>query len=100
MGDWVDIFRDHIETGYIYQANEQKGRADSSELKSMTAHEQFAEAVTADEEDTATEMTWNNLDEALAIARGFASEVGQDIDLQRQISLMRKIEEIIQPESL
>ena len=42
-------------------------------------------------------MTWNNLDEALAIARGFAEE---DIDLQHQIGLFRKIEEIIQPDRM
>ena len=42
-------------------------------------------------------MAWNRLDEALAIARGFAE---QDIDLQRQIGLFRKIEEIIQPDRM
>ena len=34
-------------------------------------------------------MAWNNLDEALAIARGFAED---DIPLQSQIRLFRKIE--------
>ena len=42
-------------------------------------------------------MTWNNLDEALAIARGFAED---DIDLQSQIRLFRQIEEIIQPDRM
>ena len=42
-------------------------------------------------------MTWNNLDEALAIARGFAED---DIALQRQIRLFRQIEEIIQPDRM
>lgn len=42
-------------------------------------------------------MTWNNLDEALATARGFAEE---DIDLRHQIELFRQIEEIIQPDRM
>ena len=42
-------------------------------------------------------MALDRLDEALAIARGFAEE---DIDLQHQIGLVRKIEEIIQPDRM
>ena len=42
-------------------------------------------------------MALDRLDEALAIARGFAEE---GIGLQHQIGLFRKTEEIIQPDRM